>query len=575
MPPAGAARVAPIDDINDSRCVCHPASGRIPIHKSFIYKELQAVLGFGRIRRSPGVPPPALTGSDSLGDRDRSDGLGEPDARRRLPPVDAILNDELLAEPMHRHGRVAVRRAVRTVLDELRKGLQEGGPDTIDPRSVASRALGTLRRERRSLRPVINATGVLLHTGLGRAPLAREAIEAVSEVAGGYCNLEFELDDGARGRRTSGVAGLLRELTGAEAATVVNNNAGATVLALRALAAGREVIVSRGQLVEIGGSFRLPEIFEVSGARLREVGTTNKTRLSDYRNAIGSETAAILRVHPSNFRIVGFTEEPALPELAQLAHAHGLWAIDDIGSGALGPGCPAGVGDEPTAAGGIAAGADVVLFSGDKLLGGPQCGIMAGSREAIGRIEVDPLLRALRVDKMTLAALEATLRLASDADHAVERIPLWAMIATPLSDLTARADSLAGIIRSELGLNASAVASEAFIGGGSAPIHPVASAAVAIAPPFPVPDREGSEVAWAEALRRGDPPVVGRVQKGVLILDLRTVARDQETQLLDAIRKVCQDRDTTAAVRGPRDVPGPATAASTDGVGSSRQRGQP
>jgi L-seryl-tRNA(Ser) seleniumtransferase len=439
-----------------------------------------------------------------------------------------------------------------------------------DAPSIVRLSLEVLERERRSLRAVINATGVLLHTGLGRAPLAQEAIEAVSEVAAGYCNLEFDLGDGSRGRRTAGVAELLRELTGAGAATVVNNNAGATVLALRALAAGREVIVSRGQLVEIGGSFRLPEIFEVSGARLREVGTTNKTRLSDYRHAIGSETGAILRVHPSNFRIIGFTEQPDFDEIVELAHSHGLWAIDDIGSGALRPGCPPGVDDEPTAAGGIAAGADLVLFSGDKLLGGPQCGIMVGSREAIGRIEVDPLMRALRVDKMTLAALEATLRLATDAEHARGRIPLWAMIAAPLPELAARAEAMAGTMRSELGLSASAVASDAFIGGGSAPIHPIPSAAVAVSPPFPIRLREESDAAFADALRLGDPPVVGRVHKGVVILDLRTVAREEELQLLDAIRKVCQDRGAPTHGRWDRDVPGHPAVATGDGDGSGR-----
>jgi L-seryl-tRNA(Ser) seleniumtransferase len=490
-----------------------------------------------------------------------------------LPPVDAILRHELLADAMLRRGRIAVRRAIRRLLEELRRDLQAATPVMLDSSTIAKRSLEILERERRSLRAVINATGVLLHTGLGRAPLAREAIEAVAEVAGGYSNLEFDLGEGSRGRRTTGVAGLLCELTGAGAATVVNNNAGATVLALRALAAGREVIVSRGHLVEIGGSFRLPEIFEVSGARLREVGTTNKTRLSDYRNAIAPETAAILRVHPSNFRMVGFTEQPEFNELVELAHSHGLWAIDDIGSGALRPGCPPGVGDEPTAAGGLRAGADLVLFSGDKLLGGPQCGIMVGSREAIGRIDVDPLMRALRVDKMTLAALEATLRLASDAEHARERIPLWAMIAAPLGELTARAEVLASAIRSEFGLTASAVASEAYIGGGSAPIHVIPSAAVAISPPFPCPSREESEAAFADALRLGDPPVVGRVRKGVVILDLRTLTREEDLQLLDAIRKVCQDRGTPTNGRRDRDVPGHAVVATGDGDGPGSQCG--
>jgi L-seryl-tRNA(Ser) seleniumtransferase len=500
--------------------------------------------------------------------------LGQPDGRRRLPPVDAILNQDLLADAVRVRGRIAVRRAVRTVVQELRHGLRDGMPIAVDPASVARRSLEVLQRDRRSLRPVINATGVLLHTGLGRAPLAREAIEAVAEVARGYCNLELDLGDGARGRRTSGVAALLRELTGAEAATVVNNNAGATVLALRALAAGREVVVSRGQLVEIGGSFRLPEIFEVSGARLREVGTTNKTRLPDYRRAIGPETAAILRVHPSNFRIVGFTEAPTLSELVQLAHAHGLWAIDDIGSGALKPGCPAGVVDEPTAAEGLADGADLVLFSGDKLLGGPQCGIMLGSREAIGRIEVDPLMRALRVDKLTLAALEATLRLARDAGHAVDRIPLWAMIAAPVADLTARAESLAEALRSEMALEARAVPSEAFIGGGSVPIQAIPSAAVAVFPPFPVPQREGSEAAWAESLRLGDPPVVARLRDGCVLLDLRTVGRDQEPQMLDAIRRVCQDKGASTHGRRGDAVPGSTADRAADDLRSSGQRGQ-
>ncbi len=424
------------------------------------------------------------------------------DARRRLPPVNAVLDHELLVEPTHVRGRVAVRRAVRRAMEDVRRGLSEGRSIESDLTSVARRSREILEQERALLRPVINATGVLLHTGLGRAPLAAEAVAAVAEAGSGYCNLELDLDDGTRGRRTSGISGLLRELTGAEAATVVNNNAGATVMALRALADGREVIVSRGQLVEIGGSFRLPEIFEVSGARLREVGTTNKTRLSDYRRAIGPGTAAILRVHRSNFRILGFTEDAPLPDLVQLAHAHGIWAIDDIGSGALGPGCPPGIEDEPTAAESLAVGADLVLFSGDKLLGGPQCGIMVGTREAIGRIEVDPLMRALRVDKMTLAALEATLRLAMDPDHAVERIPLWTMIVTPLPVLTARAEALAAAFRDQLGLNAVPSTSESSIGGGSSPVRPIQTAVVAVSSPFPTHQSPGSASAWARALRR-------------------------------------------------------------------------
>ena len=439
------------------------------------------------------------------------------------------------------HGRQAVVRAIRLAIDESRQGIRNNEPALVDVLSLANRASELLQRPGPLLRPVINATGILLHTGLGRAPLAAEAIEAVAAVARGYCNLEFELELGERGHRTTGIARLLRELTGAEAATVVNNNAAATVLALRALAAGREVIVSRGQLVEIGGSFRLPEIFEVSGARLREVGTTNKTRLSDYRQAIGPQTAAILRVHHSNFRIVGFTEEAPLVDLVELAHAHDLLMIDDIGSGALAPDQPPGVVDEPSVAEGIAAGADLVLFSGDKLLGGPQCGILVGTMHAIRRIESDPLMRALRVDKMTLAALEATLGLIRDGAHGVDRLPLWRMLTIPLPQLEARSQRFAAVLRDELALNATVIPSESFLGGGSVPVQPIATVAVCVGPPFPPP--YGSEGAWARALRLGNPPVIPRVQRGTVLFDLRTVSESEETSLLDAIRRTWHDQE--------------------------------
>jgi L-seryl-tRNA(Ser) seleniumtransferase len=471
------------------------------------------------------------------------------DALRSLPPVGAVLGHEFLVDSLQSRGRAAVLRAVRTALAEARTGLRQGQALSIDPAGLARRSHAILEGQRMTLGAVINATGILLHTGLGRAPLAEEAIAAVAETARGYCSLELDLEDGTRGSRTGGIDGLLRELTGAAAATAVNNNAGATVLALRALADGREVIVSRGELVEIGGSFRLPEIFEASGATLREVGTTNKTRLSDYERAIGPRTAAIMRVHRSNFRIVGFTEATPLADLVRLAHVHGLWAIDDIGSGALGPGRPPQVVDEPTAAASIAAGADLVLFSGDKLLGGPQCGIMLGKREAIDRIASDPLMRALRVDKMTLAALEATLRLALDADRAVDRIPIWSMIAAPLAKLTTRAEKLAATFREELGLHAAILPSESFIGGGSAPDRSIATVAVAVSPPFPC--QQDTAKGWATALRLGHPSVISRVHKGFVLFDLRTVAEDREPDLLDAVRKVCHDRSFAAGSNGP------------------------
>jgi L-seryl-tRNA(Ser) seleniumtransferase len=302
------------------------------------------------------------------------------------------------------------------------------------------------------------------------------------------------------------------------------------------------VIVSRGELVEIGGSFRLPEILEVSGARLREVGTTNKTRLSDYERAIGPETAAILRVHRSNFRIVGFTETPELSDLVRLAHDRGIWAMDDIGSGAIdreGLLSLSHASDEPTAAESIGAGADVVLFSGDKLLGGPQCGVIAGTKRAIERIESDPLMRALRLDKMVLAALEATLGLALDRERAAERIPLWAMAGVPVEVLSARAGVLARALCDRLGYRAAVVQSDSFLGGGSAPIQPIPSAAIAISAPFPAPHE--SEAGLATALLRGDPPVIVRVQKGAVLLDMRTIPADCEADLLDALGKVCHD----------------------------------
>jgi L-seryl-tRNA(Ser) seleniumtransferase len=432
------------------------------------------------------------------------------------------------------HGRAAVLQAARETLEEARLALLRGGPTPVDMDWIVAQVEVRLQAERPALRPVLNVTGILIHTGLGRSPLAQEAVEAVVEIARGYCNLELDLETGRRGRRTACVSGLLKKLTGAEAATVVNNNAAATVLALRALALGREVVVSRGQLVEIGGSFRMPEIFEASGARLREVGTTNKTRLADFERAIGPDTAALLRVHASNFKIVGFTEQPPLNDLAELAHRHGLLLIDDVGSGALAPGLPPGIAGEPTVAEGLAVGADLVLCSGDKLLGGPQCGLMLGSAAAIERVARDPLMRAFRVDKMTLAALEATLRLALDPALASRRVPLWDFITTPVGALRARSERFAALCRDELGLAASVEDSTAYLGGGSLPDEALSSVAVRLRPPFP--GGLASEGELARRLRLGTPPVVARVQAGSVLFDLRTVAEHEEGPLMGALR---------------------------------------
>ena len=453
---------------------------------------------------------------------------------RRLPPVREVLDSPDLNAFQRDRGRGPTLEAVRTALSMAREGLARGLNPPVDAESLAKVALELLEGDQARLRPVVNASGILLNTGLGRAPLAIEAAEAVDRVVRGYCNLEIDLESGERGSRTVGVESLLGRLTGAEAATVVNNNAGATILALRALARGKEVIVSRGQLVEIGGSFRLPEIIEVSGARLVEVGTTNKTRLADYERAIGPETAALLKVHPSNYRVVGFTEEVEIAPLASLGKQHGLSTIDDIGSGALAPGRPPHVVGEPTASESLRAGADLVLFSGDKLLGGPQSGILLGSRRAIELVRKDPLIRALRLDKMTLAALEATLRLALDPSTASSRIPLWAFLNASPETLMGRAERLATSLRSDFGLEANAIESTAYLGGGSAPVEPLPSAVVRVGPPFP-PDCP-SEGSWARRLRLGEPSVVARVQGGAVLFDLGAVFPEQDDAILDAVR---------------------------------------
>ena len=456
-----------------------------------------------------------------------------PEALRNLPQVHALLDHPELSTVNGRHGRDRVIEAVRHVIAQARMRIFDGG-DAPSHEELAIRARGRLDEVRTRLGRVINATGVLLHTGLGRAPLSAEAIAAIGRAAAGYCDLELDLDANRRGRRTDGVSGLLRELTGAEAAAVVNNNAAATLLALRASAIGREVVVSRGQLVEIGGSYRLPEVFEVSGARLREVGTTNRTRIEDYSRAIGPDTAALLKVHASNYKIIGFVESVGIADLVRLAHGRGLLAIDDVGSGALRVDQPGVPRDEPTIADSISAGADLVLASGDKLLGGPQCGLILGSRAAVGRLEADPLMRALRVDKLTIAALEATLSLALDPSEAARAIPIWSFLSTPLESIRARSDRLAEQIRAEANIDAEAVDHEAQVGGGSAPGSGLASAAVRLVPPFPGPFREEADL--AKALRIGDPAILARVRSGAIWIDLRAVRPLEDSEIVEAIR---------------------------------------
>ena len=413
---------------------------------------------------------------------------------RELPSVDRLLADEQLAAAAERHGRPLVLAAARAALARAREEIGAGH----EPEDIVARVMYELdARARPNLRRVLNATGVVVHTNLGRAPLSARALDRVREVGSGYSNLEYDVVEGARGSRQDHVAALLRELTGGEAALVVNNNAAAVLLALAALAEGREVVVSRGELLEIGDGFRIPEVLARSGSTLVEVGTTNRTRAGDYERAISERTALLLRVHQSNFRIVGFAERPRTRDLARLAERHGLALVDDLGSGAL-----VEVGDEPTARSSLEEGAHVVTFSGDKLLGGPQAGIVVGRADLVERMRRHPLQRALRADKLTLAALEGTLAAYREEEPA---LPVLRMLREPAGDVRARAERLAALTG---GTVESTVARS---GGGALPVTEIPSFACSL------------ESSLVEPLRRGEPPVVGIVRDDRLLLDCRTL----------------------------------------------------
>ena len=450
---------------------------------------------------------------------------------RELPSVAKLLEDAALVEARSRHSHESIASAVRVELDAIRERLAAQEPIAIE--GIASRIVARLDREAApKLRSVINATGIVLHTNLGRAPLHEEAARAAYDAARGYLNLELDLATGKRGSRQDSIRDVVCALTGAEAATAVNNCAAATVLVLRALASGKDVLVSRGQLIEIGGSFRIPEIMAASGAILKEVGTTNITRLADYERAIGPNTAAIMRVHTSNFRVRGFTQTVELADLVALGKTRNLLVIDDVGSGQAIDLAPFGLPGEPLVSAGIANGADLVLFSGDKLLGGPQAGIIAGRADLIARIEKDPLMRAFRLDKMTLAALEATLRIHRDPACALREIPTLRMLAIPLSDLRRRAEAFGERLRLLPGVtDVEEREDEAFVGGGSLPDVGLPTIVIAFAV------RGLSEGELAERLRMGTPAVVGRVREGKMLLDLRTVFESQEDELLKAIAR--------------------------------------
>lgn len=460
---------------------------------------------------------------------------------RSLPSVNELLESPPLKKLVERVNRNVVVTEARSFLDKLRSDLKSAAEEIHipNPTELADRIAQWITNDQTPhLRPVINATGILLHTGLGRAALAREALDELAAICGGYCSLEVDLEQGQRGQRIAAVEKLLTDLTGAEAAAVANNNAAATMLTLSALAQGKEVIVSRGQLVEIGGSYRLPDVMEVSGANLREVGTTNKARLSDYEQACGEHTGAILRVHTSNFKVVGFTESVPIADLVKLGRQKNIPVIDDIGSGAVIDLSPFGLHDEPLAQDSIKAGVDITLFSGDKLLGGPQCGIIVGRRELVRKIVQHPLMRAMRVGKLTLSVLAATLRLYGNNTVATNSIPLLSLLATSEENLKNRAERLAPQIAAAAAVeSAEPVADENFLGGGSVPGQKLKTWCVSIEPnSISVDD-------LATHLRTGNPSVLGRIKENRLLLDLRAVFPSQDIQMVEAVQACGGDVD--------------------------------
>jgi L-seryl-tRNA(Ser) seleniumtransferase len=456
---------------------------------------------------------------------------------RQLPAVDELLRRPQLAALAQRVSHGLVVETARAVLDDVRRAVARGAePDAaeLDAARLEERIVAAVERALEfSLRPVINATGVILHTNLGRAPLAPQAIEHLRNVAVQYSNLEYDLEAGERGKRDVHTASLVARVVGAEAAIVVNNNAAAVLLVLNTLAKGGEVVVSRGELVEIGDGFRIPDIMAESGAILREVGTTNRTRLADYERALGERTRLLLRVHPSNFRIVGFTERVSLEELAELGRRAGVPVFEDLGSGCLVDLSAYGF-DEPVARASLEAGASVVSFSGDKLLGGPQAGIIAGKRELVERIRRNPLFRALRVDKLTIAALEATLVALLKGAH--DKIPTLRMIRLPVEEIGRRSRAFVENVRAQLPAAATGEVEieiregQSLLGGGSTPAQTLATHVISIA------SARHSATQLESRLRLGaQPPVIARIEDDRLVLDLRTVFPEQESVLAAAL----------------------------------------
>lgn len=447
-----------------------------------------------------------------------------------IPSIDQMRQRPAVMALEAEYGQGFTRDALRTAADDIRAAMTGGraypAAEAVAAELEARAAQALAQGVRGSLQPVINATGVILHTNLGRAPLGARALDRIAAVARGYCTLEYDLEHGGRGSRTIHAARLLPALTGAEAALVVNNNAAATLLILAALASGREVVISRGELVEIGGGFRVPDVMAQSGALLREVGTTNRTRAADYRASIGERTAMLLRVHPSNFRLEGFTARPSLDEMVAVAREAGLPLVEDLGSGCI----DRTLAWEPSVQQSIAAGVDVVCFSGDKMLGGPQAGVIVGRRVWIERLQKHPLMRALRVDKLTLAALEGTL-IDYRRDAAARAVPVLAMLHEPVEHIAARARRVGDRLRTGP-LQAALVEGTSTVGGGSAPGVELPTVLIAMTHTGYSPD------ALEERLRAGNPPVIARIESDRVVLDLRTVLPQQDEAVVAALLSV-------------------------------------
>lgn len=444
---------------------------------------------------------------------------------RELPSVEQLLQSGTAAVFVSSYGRPLVLDAIRQVLQNARIGYSADG-NIPDHAEILSQAKGLLEAwTAPSLQPIINATGVILHTNLGRAPLSQASMRAIQTVASGYCNLEYDLQIGKRGSRLVHAEQLLKRLTGAQAALVVNNNAAAVLLVLTALARRRAVVIARSQLVEIGGGFRIPDVMKQSGARLVEIGTTNRIHLADYEQAIADEPVAlILRAHRSNFRLVGFTTEPDLSEIAQVAHQADIPVVDDLGSGSLLDTAQFGLAHEPTVKESLQSGADLVCFSGDKLLGGPQAGIIIGSAELIAKLKKHPLARAVRADKLCLAALSATLTHYLK-DEVMQEVPIWRMIGTPLADLEARVQSWINHLGEGKGIR-----SQSTVGGGSLPDEQLDTYCLAISVRSPN--------LFLESLRQSMPPVIARLENNQILCDPRTVLPEQDQQLLHSLSRL-------------------------------------